>query len=84
LCLLSPQQAGEPALSRISSADVEARLWPLDEGFDLLPGPIAKAVARLSAGGGWDLRLSADPAEAVRLLAASLPRLREAATLALE
>jgi len=84
LCLLSPQQGTEPELSRISSAEVEARLWPLDEGFDLLPGPIAKAVARLSAGGAWDLRLSADPAEAVSLLAASLPQLREAASLALE
>ena len=70
--------------NRISSADVEARLWPLDEGFDLLPGPIAKAVARLSASGAWDLRLSADPAEAVRLLVASLPRLKDAASLALE
>jgi hypothetical protein len=76
LCLLSPSQGGEAALSRISAAVVEERFWPLDEGFDLLPGPIAAAVARLSAGGAWDLRLSADPAEAVRLLTASLPRLR--------
>jgi hypothetical protein len=82
LCLLSPQQGRGPALSRIPPAEVESRIWPLDEGFDLLPGPIAKAVGRLSAGGAWNLRLSADPAEAVRLLVASSPRLRDAASLA--
>jgi hypothetical protein len=75
LCLLSPPCDGAPSLSRVSAAAVEERLWPLDEGFDLLPGPIARAVAALSAGGAWDLRLSADPAEAVRLLAANVPRL---------
>jgi hypothetical protein len=84
LCLLSPPQAGGPALSPATAAEVEARLWPLDEGFDLLPGPIARAVARLSARGAWDLRLSANPADAVRLLVASLPRLRDAASFALQ
>jgi hypothetical protein len=75
LCLLSRAQDGEPALGPIPPAEVEDRLWPLDEGFDLLPGPIAKVLARLAADGAWDLRLSADPAQAVRLLAADLPRL---------
>jgi hypothetical protein len=56
---------------------VEARLWPLDAGFVLLPGPIARALARLSAGGGWDLRLSDEPADAIHLLMANLPRLAE-------
>jgi hypothetical protein len=77
LCLLSRAPGGEPALSPIPAAEVEERLWPLDEGFDLLPGPIARALARLSAGGAWDLRLSTDPAAAIRLLAANLPRLAE-------
>jgi hypothetical protein len=81
LCLLSPPRDSAPTLGRISAAAVEERLWPLDEGFDLLPGPIAKAVATLSAGGAWDLSLSADPAEAVRLLAASLPQLRKTASI---
>lgn len=76
LCFLSPSQGGELALSRISPAVAEKRSWPLDEGFDLLPGPIAKAVAKLSAGGAWELRLTPNPAEAVRLLVANLPRLR--------
>lgn len=78
LCFLS-QSSGKPTLRPMSPAAADERLWPLDEGFDLLPGPIAKAAARLSAGGAWDLRLSKDPAEAVRLLAASVPRLRKTA-----
>lgn len=77
LCLLSRAPDGRPALSPIPATEVEERLWPLDEGFDLLPGPIAKVLARLAGGGAWDLRLSDDPAEAVDLLAASLARLSE-------
>lgn len=77
LCFLS--RGTTPSLGRISPADVDERIWPLDEGFDLLPEPIARAIARLSAGGAWDLRLSSDPVEAIRLLAANLPRLRETA-----
>lgn len=77
LCLLSRANDGRARLGPIPAAEVEERLWPLDEGFDLLPGPIARALARLSAGGAWDLGLSADPADAIRLLAANLPRLAE-------
>jgi hypothetical protein len=77
LCFLS--RGAKPALSRIPATSVDERLWPLDQGFDLLPGPIARAVARLSADGAWDLRLSSDPAEAIRLLVANLARLRETA-----
>lgn len=77
LCCLS--RGAEPTISRIPVAGVVERLWPLDEGFDLLPGPIARTVAGLSARGAWDLRLSSHPAEAIRLLAANLPRLRETA-----
>jgi hypothetical protein len=77
LCVLSRARDAKPALHHLSAAQAEARLWPLDEGFDLLPGPIEKAVAALSAAGAWDLSLSADPAEAIRLLVSNLPRLRE-------
>ena len=77
LCLLS--RGDEPALGRISPAEARARLWPLDEGFDRLPRQLAKVIDRLSAGGAWDLRLSTDPAAAIRLLAANLPRLKESA-----
>jgi hypothetical protein len=80
LCLLSHAGGGEPALSPVPAAAVKERLWPLDEGFDLLPEQIARAVARLSADGAWSLRLSADPRQAVCLLAASLPRLTGAAS----
>ena len=84
LCLLSPPREGAPTLNRVSAAAVEERLWPLDEGFDLLPGPIAKAVATLAAGGAWEVCLSADPTEAVRLLVANLPRLRKTASIPLQ
>jgi hypothetical protein len=77
LCFLSRETA--PGLTRISATAVQERLWPLDEGFDLLPGPIAEAVARLSARGAWELRLSSQPAEAIRLLGVSLQLLRETA-----
>ena len=81
LCLLSRSRTGYPSLEPISRTAAEERLWPLDEGFDLLPGPIAEAFASLAADGAWDLRLSADPGEAVRLLVDSLPRLRNTASL---
>jgi hypothetical protein len=79
LCLLSRSRGGEPTLGPAATGAIEERLWPLDEGFDLLPDPIAVALARLSASGVWDLGLSTDPAEAIRLLVASLPRLRDTA-----
>jgi len=77
LCFLS--RGARPVLSRIPATTIDERLWPLDQGFDLLPGPIAGAVARLAADGAWDLRLSSDPAEAIRLLVANLARLKETA-----
>jgi len=80
LCLLSRSRTGYPSLAPMSVSAAEERLWPLDEGFDLLPGPIAKAFARLAAEGAWELRLSPDPDEAVQLLVASLPRLRDTAS----
>ncbi len=82
LGLRSRSENGEATLEPLTADEVEERLWPLDEGFDLLPGPIARALARLTADGAWDLRLSPDPAEAVRLLAANLPRLGERGQLA--
>ena len=76
LCLLSRARHGKPALEPLPASAIEERLWPLDEGFDLLPVPIARSLATLSTRGAWELRLSDDPTEAVRLLAASMPRLR--------
>ncbi len=77
LCFLA--RGNEAGLSRIPAARVDEWLWPLDEGFDLLPGPIARATAKLSEGGAWELRLSSDPAEAIGVLDANLPWLRETA-----
>lgn len=77
LCLLS--RGGAPTLNRIPAASVEERLWPLDEGFDLLPGPIALAVASLSARGAWALSLSPDPTEAIELLVDNLAKLKKTA-----
>jgi hypothetical protein len=55
-------------------------MWPLDEGFDRLAGPIAQVVGRLTADGAWELHLTADPAAAIRLLAASVSQLKSTAT----
>jgi len=78
LCLLAKGE--DAALKRIAPAAALERLWPLDEGFDRLPDQVGKALGRLIAGGAWELRLSADPAEALRLLVASLEMLRESAS----
>ncbi|HEU4650973.1 MAG TPA: hypothetical protein VFS49_06120, partial [Croceibacterium sp.] len=79
LCLLTRARDGVATLEPAPASAVEERLWPLDSGFDLLPAQIALALARLSRGGVWDLRLSRDPAEAVRLLARSIARLEGSA-----
>lgn len=77
LCVLS--RGVEASLAPISEPEVNRRLWPLDEGFDLLPAPTARVIAALSVRGAWDLRLSDDPHDAIRLLASSLAKLRETA-----
>jgi hypothetical protein len=77
LCVLA---RGETvALRPIESAEALRRLWPLDPGFDLLPEAIGAAVAAIAARGAWELRLSGEPDEALRLLTASLPLLRKTA-----
>jgi hypothetical protein len=75
LCLLARSDGERPELEPISATAARQRLWPLDDGFDLLPGPIARVVARLAAAGAWELRLTADPAQAVGLLAARVAQL---------
>jgi len=78
LCILE-RGAAKASLSRLSPPEAIARLWPLDPGFDLLERAIADALAVLTARGAWRLSLSADPAEAIHLLCANLPLLRETA-----
>lgn len=77
LCLLA--RGGGPMLRPITSAEARERMWPLDEGFALLEEQIGRAVDRLAAGGAWELRLSDDPAAAIELLRANLPRLQASA-----
>jgi hypothetical protein len=77
LCVLT---RGETVvLKPIDAAEARLRLWPLDPGFDLLPEAIGAAVESIAASGAWELRLSTDPGEALRLLVASLPELRQTA-----
>lgn len=77
LCVLSRGKG--VSLNPISDSEVNRRLWPLDEGFDLLPEPSARVIAALSAHGAWELRLSDNPSDAIRLLAANLQKLTETA-----
>jgi hypothetical protein len=78
LCVLG--RGNQPELSRISATEALRRLWPLDPGFDLLPDAIRAAVGALAGRGAWELRLSNEPDEAVRLVAENLPVLWETAT----
>ena len=73
MCVLDRGNA--VALSRIGAAEVFERLWPLEPGFDLVPGEIASAISTLAARGAWKLTLSDDPDEAIRLILAHLPLL---------
>ena len=52
-------------------------LGPLEPGFDLLATEIETGLRRLTRHGAWRLTLSAEPKEAIALLAANLPRLME-------
>lgn len=77
LCVLA---GGEHlSLSRIGPDAVLNRLFPLDPGFDMLPGQISQAVRALTCRGAWELRLGADPAGAVQFLSENLPLLVESA-----
>lgn len=77
LCVIA---SGEHlSLSRIGTDAVLNRLFPLDPGFDMLPRQIRRAVRALTCRGAWELRLGADPAAAVQLLAENLPLLKQSA-----
>jgi hypothetical protein len=77
LCVL--ERGDRVALERLSSLDAMRRLEPLEPGFELMAEEIRCAHAALAAKGAWQLTLSRDPAEAIRLLSANLSRLAEAA-----
>jgi len=75
LCVLA--RGERVALTPISAGEALNRLWPLDPGYHLLPGPTQAAVRTLASHGAWELRLSDDPAEAIGLVTSSLPQLAE-------
>lgn len=77
LCVLARGET--PALTPIDAQEARRRLWPLDPGFDLLPHAIGASIETLAARGAWELRLSRNPDEALRLLLASLPELSRTA-----
>jgi hypothetical protein len=77
LCLL--ERGERVSLDRIESAEALRRLAPLEPGFDLLAREIEQAHALLTRKGAWLLTLSSRPAEAIALLSATLPLLRETA-----
>lgn len=78
LCVLA--RGKEPALAPLAPDEVMRRLWPLDPGFDELPGQISVAISALSARGAWELSLSDRPDEAIRLLLSSFHRLERTAS----
>jgi hypothetical protein len=77
VCLLARGDA--VALEPLDPDQALARMPPLEPGFDLLAADIRDASARLVQNGAWRLTLSANPAEAIELLSAHLPRLRQTA-----
>jgi hypothetical protein len=78
LCVLAHGE--KPALTAIPADEALERLWPLDPGFDLMPGPIGAATRALAACGAWELRLSDDPDAAIQLVLESLNRLKRTAS----
>jgi len=70
VCLLSRGEA--VALQRLAPGEALRLMAPLEPGFDLLAADIRFAQERLVDGGAWMLALSADPDEAIRLLARRL------------
>jgi len=67
------------ALAPISREEALRRLGPPEPGFDLFIAESRRAHASLTANGAWLLTLSADPAEAIEVLAANLDRLKATA-----
>ena len=68
ICLL--ERAQDPvSLSRIGAKELtDELLRQMAPGFDRFPGRQRETMAALSAGGGWRLRLSSDPHEALPYL----------------
>jgi len=68
VCLLE-RGAGQPALARLTSEQVQDALGrDPAAGFDRLAHRLPAAIDALSRHGGWRLRLSQDPREALPLL----------------
>lgn len=76
-CLLKRGEA--VALERVDSTEALTLMDPPESGFDLLAGDIHAASERLFSNGAWRLTLSANPAEAIECLAASLPLIHQTA-----
>ena len=68
VCLLEPGH-GAPVLERIDPAPLRKGLErELTTGFDRQPWRLDATIGALTGGGGWRLRLSADPREALGCL----------------
>jgi hypothetical protein len=76
-CLL--ERGSSVSLDRLSPEAAMGRLWHLEPGFDTLASEVRAAHAALTRNGAWQLTLAADPAEAIRFVAANLARLRNTA-----
>lgn len=77
LCVL--QRGERVAIEPLAPSAARRLLKPLEPGFALLSREIEAGLARITRRGAWRLTLSADPDEAIALLAANLPRLIERA-----
>jgi len=66
----------EVALRPIPASEAEAALVRPEPGFALRRAAITDAVSRMAAIGAWRLTLSANPAEAIALLAHRMPEIR--------
>ena len=73
LCVL--QRGDRVSLESLSPSAALTALGPLEPGFDLLAADIAAGLRRITRRGAWRLTLSAEPKEAIALLAANLSRL---------
>ena len=72
VCVLDDVR-GIAALEQLTPSEVSASLHrQTAPGFDRFPARHARVVARLASGGGWRLRLSANPANALPLVLAML------------
>jgi hypothetical protein len=71
---------GHVALEWLDPSTALAALGPPEPGFDLLATEIEAGLRRITRRGAWRLTLSAEPREAIALLAANLPRLIEHAS----